>query len=207
MRGGPGVIVTGVLMTVDSHCSVSISSLSEGECLPRDPSTVPRATDDTTKYGSSQGSTDNTAGIIGGTFATVIVIVVAIVVAIIGIAALILKNRGAGERLVRFNPPPPSLSLSLTHTHTHTHTQFLFLFRHEKTLVGASVIPTSSNSAYEMVRKKTGRHSKPQPVQKVGPYEVPLPSLLPPPPDQPLPPLPPSSESEETEQVYETIPC
>ena len=124
VRGGPGVIVTGVLMTVDSHCSVAISSLSEGECLLRDPSTEPRATDDSTKYGSSRGSTDNTAGIIGGTFATVLVIVVAIVVAII---ALILKNRGTGEKLGRFNPPPPpplslSLSLSLSHTHTHTHT-------------------------------------------------------------------------------------
>ena len=32
VRGGPGVIVTGVLMTVDSHCSVAITSLSEGEC-------------------------------------------------------------------------------------------------------------------------------------------------------------------------------
>ena len=34
VRGGPGVIVTGVLMTVDSHCSVAISFLSERECLP-----------------------------------------------------------------------------------------------------------------------------------------------------------------------------
>ena len=132
VRGGPSVIVTGVLMTVDSHCSVAISSLSEGECLLPDPSTEPRATDDTTKYGSSQGSTDNTAGIIGGTFATVIVIVATIVVAIIAIAALILKNRGAGEKLVRFNPLslppslPPSLPLSLSHTHTHTHTFSLY---------------------------------------------------------------------------------
>ena len=132
MRGGPGVIVTGVLMTVDSHCTVAVSSLSERECLPHDPSTEPRATDDTTKYGSSQGSTDNTAGIIGRTFATVVVIVVAIVVAdaIFAIAALILKNRGAGEKLVRFNPPPPPslppLSLSLSHTHTHTHTFSLY---------------------------------------------------------------------------------
>ena len=194
-------------MTVDSHCSVAISSLSEVECLPHDPSTEPRATDDTTKYSSSQGSTDNTAGIIGGTFATVIVIVVAIVVAIIAIAALILKNRGAGEKLVRFNPLSlSSLSHTHTHTHTHSHTHFLSLFRHEKTLVGASAIPTSSNSAYEMVRKKTGRLNRPQPVGKEGAYEVPLPSPPPPPPDQPLPPLPPSSESEETEQVYETIP-
>ena len=34
VRGGPGVIVTGVLMTVDRHCSVAISFLSERECLP-----------------------------------------------------------------------------------------------------------------------------------------------------------------------------
>ena len=30
--GGAGIIVTGVLMTVDSECSVAISSLTEGEC-------------------------------------------------------------------------------------------------------------------------------------------------------------------------------
>ena len=34
VSGGPGVIVTGVLMTVDQHCSVAISFLSERECLP-----------------------------------------------------------------------------------------------------------------------------------------------------------------------------
>ena len=34
VSGGPGVIVTGVLMTVDPHCSVAISFLSERECLP-----------------------------------------------------------------------------------------------------------------------------------------------------------------------------
>ena len=32
VRGGASIIVTGVLMTVDSECSVAISSLSEGEC-------------------------------------------------------------------------------------------------------------------------------------------------------------------------------
>ena len=34
VSGGPGVIVTGVLMTVDRHCSVAISFLSERECPP-----------------------------------------------------------------------------------------------------------------------------------------------------------------------------
>ena len=122
MRGGPGVDVTGVLMTVDSQCSVAISSLSEGECLPHDPSTEPRATDDTTKYGSSQGSTDNTAGIIGGTFAIVLIIVVALT--IIAIAA-ILMNRQAGEKLVEsLLSSTLSLALSLSNppTHPHTHT-------------------------------------------------------------------------------------
>ena len=120
MRGGPGVVVTGVLMTVDSHCSVAISSLSEGGCLPHDPSTEPRATDDTTKYGSSQGSTDNTAGIIGGTFATVLIIVVALT--IIAIAALILKNRQAGEKLVQSLHATLSSTLSNPPTHPQTHT-------------------------------------------------------------------------------------
>ena len=43
VSGGPSVIVTGVLMTVDSNCSVAISSLSERECLP--PPTDPPTTD------------------------------------------------------------------------------------------------------------------------------------------------------------------
>ena len=35
--GGTSVIVTGILMTVDPHCSVAISSLSEPECSPAPP--------------------------------------------------------------------------------------------------------------------------------------------------------------------------
>ena len=36
VSGGASITVTGVLMTVDSECSVAISSLSEGECLTSD---------------------------------------------------------------------------------------------------------------------------------------------------------------------------
>ena len=36
VSGGASIIVTGVLMTVDSECSVAISSLREGECLTSD---------------------------------------------------------------------------------------------------------------------------------------------------------------------------
>ena len=57
VSGGPGVIVTGVLMTVDSHCSVAISSLSERECLPPPtdpPTTNPPNTDATTEDSSTE---------------------------------------------------------------------------------------------------------------------------------------------------------
>ena len=38
--GGASVIVTGILMTVDSHCSVAISSFSEPECSKPTPTSV-----------------------------------------------------------------------------------------------------------------------------------------------------------------------
>ena len=38
--GGASVIVTGILMTVDSHCSVAISFLSEPECSNPTPTSV-----------------------------------------------------------------------------------------------------------------------------------------------------------------------
>ena len=42
VSGGASIIVTGVLLTVDSECSVAISSLSyhEGECSPTQPHTI-----------------------------------------------------------------------------------------------------------------------------------------------------------------------
>ena len=40
VSGGASIIVTGVLMTVDSECSVAISSLSEGECSSTTDSTM-----------------------------------------------------------------------------------------------------------------------------------------------------------------------
>ena len=78
VSGGAGITVTGVLMTVDSVCSVAISSL---ECSS------------STTTSSSQSSSDNTAAIIGGVVALVIVLIIAITVVILAIVALILKNR------------------------------------------------------------------------------------------------------------------
>ena len=75
--GGTSIIVTGVLMTVDSECSVAISSLSERECSS------------STTTSSSQSSSDNTAAIIGGVVAVLLIIAITV----IAVVALILKHR------------------------------------------------------------------------------------------------------------------
>ena len=110
VSGGASIIVTGVLMTVDSECSVAISSLSEGECSPTQPPTTvsptdtkPPTTDNiTASEGSStatdQTSTDNTAAIIGGVVAIVLIITVGISVTLI--VVLVLKSRG-GELFLK----------------------------------------------------------------------------------------------------------
>ena len=96
VSGGASIIVTGVLMTVDSKCSVAISSLSEGECSPTQPppiDTKPPTTDNTTDTQTGQTSTDNTAAIIGGVVPVVIVLIIAITVIVIVIVVLVMKNR------------------------------------------------------------------------------------------------------------------
>ena len=84
VSGGTSIIVTGVLMTVDSKCSVAISSFSEGECHPP---TIDPVTD------STPTTTDNTAAIIGGSVvAVVLIITVALTIAVVTIT-FFLKNR------------------------------------------------------------------------------------------------------------------
>ena len=80
VSGGAGIIMTGVLVIVDSECPVAISSLGEGECQQ------PPTTEPTTK----PTTTDNTAAIIGGVVAVVLIIAFAAVTIIM---TLILKNR------------------------------------------------------------------------------------------------------------------
>ena len=102
VSGGASIIVTGVLMTVDSKCSVAISSLSEGECSPTQPpipdrptDTQPPITDNTTasegpSSATDQTSTDNTAAIIGGVVAVAIVLIITVGIIVI---VLVLKSR------------------------------------------------------------------------------------------------------------------
>ena len=68
VSGGAGIIMTGVLVTVDSECPVAISSLGEGECQqpPTKPTTEPTTptseptTKPTTTPTSTRTSTDST---------------------------------------------------------------------------------------------------------------------------------------------------
>jgi hypothetical protein len=88
VRGdGANLIMTGVLMTVDSHCSVAISSLSQPQCPPSstDMPAVERSSDEEPAQVSD--------AIIGGVVAVVIVLIIAITIAVITIIFLILRNR------------------------------------------------------------------------------------------------------------------
>ena len=89
VRGGASIIVTGVLMTVDSDCSVAIESLSEGECFEVPPITDPTTT---SSMATNADSSTNT-GIIIGAIVSFVVIVLIIAVMIVIIVALVLKNR------------------------------------------------------------------------------------------------------------------
>ena len=112
--GGANVIVTGILMTVDPHCSVAISSLSEPECSPAPPFTAlasPSPTPhDTSRITVSSAESclcsDNTPAIIGGIVAIVIVVTTA--GTIIAIVALVLKSQGRiqGGGMGGSCPPP-----------------------------------------------------------------------------------------------------
>ncbi|CAI8023704.1 Down syndrome cell adhesion molecule-like protein 1 homolog [Geodia barretti] len=188
--GGASVIVTGVLMTVDSQCSVTISSLSDPECSkPSPPPNEPKPSP--TQTLPTAGS-DSTAAIIGGVVA--IVLIIAIVVTIVVIAALILKNR----RLTTKTAEKFEMGL----------------------VPGSpGVIPTSTNSAYHTVKKEgrvTGTYDIPLRAGDEGGYDIicPSPPPPPPPPSRPSPPprpRPPSQQSlpklpESEEEVYEVIP-
>ena len=81
VSGGTSIIVTGVLMTVDSECSVAISSLNEGECS-------------STTTSSSQSPSD-TAAIIGGVVAVILIIAITV----IAIVALAMKNRRSIKKM------------------------------------------------------------------------------------------------------------
>ena len=70
VRGGASVIVTGVLMTVDSDCSVAITHLSEPECSPPLPSPTPVVEGD-----FDNNSMSHVVTMIGGSVAAVVLMI------------------------------------------------------------------------------------------------------------------------------------
>ena len=103
--GGASLVVTGVQMTVDSHCSVAISSLSQPpQCSP---SSTPTATSSpSTDMAPVDRSSDEepaqvSNAIIGGIVA--VVLIIAITIAVITIVFLVLKERRGGASLMSSN--------------------------------------------------------------------------------------------------------
>ena len=96
VSGGASIIVTGVLMTVDSECSVAISSLSEGECSPTQPpiySTDPTPDIISTDTSAASEST-NSAAIIGGVVAVILIVSVALTVTVITVVFIMKIRQG-----------------------------------------------------------------------------------------------------------------
>ena len=202
VRGGSGVIVTGVLMTVDSHCSVVISSLIEGECPPYitdpPPSTeppLPPSTDPVIDGIDTQdtGATPDTT--VAGAVVAVIVIVLIITIAVVVIVFLVLKSR-RGELSLKSSDRKyidivyfiVYVSVSSSYTHTLNLSLCLSL-RYESTMVGNEAYGTvetggAGDEGYEMV------DISPATLEEM--YEVPssLNQPLPPPPSSPPPPPP-----------------
>ena len=96
VSGGASIIVTEVLMTVDSECSVAISSLSEGECTPTQPHIYSTdATSDIISTDTSAASeSTNSAAIIGGVVAVILIVSVALTVTVIAVVFIMKIRRG-----------------------------------------------------------------------------------------------------------------
>ena len=78
---GSSIVMAGVLMTVNSECSVAIPSLTEGGCSPATVSTM-----------TTNGGTVTSTAIIGGVVAAILII--AIIIAVVIAVVLIIKNHG-----------------------------------------------------------------------------------------------------------------
>ncbi|CAI8037265.1 hypothetical protein GBAR_LOCUS20828 [Geodia barretti] len=173
-------------MTVDSHCSVAISSLSQPQCPPSS-TDMPAV-----EKSSDQEPAQVSDAIIGGVVAVVIVLIIAITIAIVVIiVVLILKNR-RGEVSLKNNSDKKSGSGDI---HTSTNEAY------------GKVGGGQREEGYELVDISHGE-PPPPPAKLEEMYEVPLSSA--PPPSQPLPPIPlPHTDADTVEKdtaVYDVIP-
>ena len=216
VRGGVSLIVTGVLMTVDPHCSVAISSPDQPECSPLSNTQPPTNSSSTSSTETSSVTTadrstgddslSTTTAIIGGVVVAIVLIIVVAIVIII-IILLVLKSHRGGFSVK--NPGKKYVVLLLLKLKSLE--SLFFCCRYEASGGGIS---TSTNEAYGKVvagEREEGyemvdvSHRDP-PAKLEEMYEVPM-SPPPPPPSQPLPtiPLPPTAGDEE-DIVYDVIP-
>ena len=109
----PNIGIAGLLMKVDSKCSVEISSFNEGECseTPKtvpDPTPSPKSNIDSTP-GANAGPTDSTSdsagntvspgAIIGGIVAVLVILIIAL--SLIIVVVLILKYRRGDPKKIK----------------------------------------------------------------------------------------------------------
>ena len=214
---GASVIVTGVLMKVDSKCSVKISDLSEDECLMKTAIAQSVGLSPTTPMTPKEQDSSSLTTIL-----TVVGIIV--IVAIIAITATIIAVIWLRSRQAQFNLKN-SAKMYVSY-HTPANINFIsFAHRSGSTEVKGGAIQTTSNEAYEEMKQggrgggesgeayemmdvtptvttptKTGPTSA---VDLEGMYETPSAS------SQPLPAVPPppeTNEKEEEDGAYEVIP-
>ena len=181
--GGASVIVTGILMIVDSHCSVAISSLREPEC--------------STNVAPTRNADNNTTVFVG--VAIVFIAIIAIFITVI--AALVFRIHQLTAKIKKLAYiTHPILHPSLIFAQETQERQISpFPSRLEMPIFPgrSTTITTSSSTAYGIIKKKpAGSDSK---GPRAGEEEkceassqVCLPRLSPP------------SQSEE--EVYEVIP-
>ena len=90
VSNGADIGVTGLHMTVDTKCSVEISSFNEGECLEIPNSTPPPNAGPT-------DSANNTGAIIGGIVAIILIIALSLIIVVV----LILKYRHRDSKKIK----------------------------------------------------------------------------------------------------------
>ncbi|CAI8044499.1 hypothetical protein GBAR_LOCUS24676 [Geodia barretti] len=179
--GGASVIVTGVLMTVDSHCSVAISSPSEPECSPTPP--APTAKPAGIEGEGTSSSDTTTPAITAGVVVVTVAVIIAVAIVIVAVVFLGLRHRRGGAKLKssnqRYESSTPVAAVNVSYGKVK---------RGEEATYEMMDI-----SAQQLPRAASG------PVED---YEEPVT------PRQPLPTIPPSKAEEEAEDdtVYDVIP-
>ena len=222
---GASVIVTGVLMKVDSKCLVEISDLSEDKCIMKPvfiaPTPVSRPTTLVTTESTPSGQDDPQSLTIILTVIGVIMIVLGVIIAITAtiIAVLVSRNHRAEYALKSSEKMCVKIILTVIKCAMFAS----FVHRSGSVEAEGSAIQTTSNEAYEKMKQGGGggrgeayemmdvtpivttpnKIGSTSAADMEGMYETPSAS------SQPLPAVPPppeTNEKEEEDGVYEVIP-